>query len=49
MEKYIPRTFEQLRLPLRDLMRVNVEALSQLRERLIALLRSERHLGLECR
>lgn len=40
------RVLEQLRFPLRDLIRMNIESL---RDRLLALDRCECHLGLECR
>jgi hypothetical protein len=47
--EHVARAFEQLRLPLGDLMRVNIEALSELRQRLIALHGRHGHLRLERR
>lgn len=42
------RALEQLRLPLRDLVRMDVEALGQLRDRQAALDRGDGHLCFEC-
>ncbi len=43
------RAFKQLVAPLLDLVRMNVELLRQLDQRLLALDRSHRHLRFECR
>src|SRR6202035_4513549 len=47
--EYPGRPFEKLRLPLRDLIGVNVELLRQLGQRLLALQSSQCHFRLECR
>jgi hypothetical protein len=47
--KYVAGPLQQLRLPLRDLMRVDVKALRELRQRLVAFNGGQRHLRLECR
>ena len=47
--KYLNRTLCQLPLPVRDLVRVKVILLGQLRQRLVAFQRRQRHLRLECR
>jgi hypothetical protein len=43
------RSFEQLRLPGRDLVGMHIENLRQFRQRLLALQRGQRHLRLESR
>jgi hypothetical protein len=47
--EYIGSRFLKLALPLRDLVRMHVKMLSQLRQRHLALDGRKRHLGLECR
>ncbi len=47
--EYSGSPLKKLRLPLRDLIDVNVELLRQFDQRLLALQGSQRHLCLECR
>src|SRR5258708_15511395 len=47
--KRIRRSFQQLVLPLSDLIRMNIEPRGQLRQGLFALDRSQCHFGLKCR
>ena len=47
--EYVAGALEELRLPLRDLLGVDIEALRKLRERLVALDGGQRHLRFECR
>jgi hypothetical protein len=47
--EYLRRPLQQLGLPLRDLVRMDIEPFGQLHQRVVTLDGSQRHLGLEGR